>query len=319
MEYNIYRLKGNKRPVSWQLPLKEVFVKKFVEEEGKRKYKGQKRVKFVPGADTIFAEDIKGDLQAETIWFEYGELKVRKDDILKVKLVESHPWFNKRYTLWSAEGEDKAKLEELRFKGEARKLIDDSPLEKIRAIALAVFGHVAITFSEDKCELELRKYADEKPKKLQEVMSEPDYESKLIAGQAFSYDIVKENESKTAILWADTDGEIIKLAKGEKGITELGRFLSKSTEESTNVLQSIGERVTGKLTATDPTNKDDVLDAKDREIAELKAMLEKQSGSTDEALEEATKEYEALYDNTVPPNMKNKIDWINKKIAEKKA
>jgi hypothetical protein len=323
MEYNIYRLKDGLQPVSYQLPLKEVFVKKIITKNGKTEDLGYRRIKYVPGADTIYVEDIKGDLKPQTIWFEYGDLRVRKDDKLLNMIMTMHPWFNVRYELWSQESENKKKLEEYRFKGTARQLIEDADQEKIKAIALAVFGYPAISWDDEKCELQLREYADTKPKKLQEVMGEKDYESKLLAGHAFVQDIVKENTGKTAVVWTETDGVILKLAKGEKGITELGRFLSKSTEESELVLQSIGERLEKIITKTEEPSKDEILSAKDKEIAKLKAQLADKDADKDAdkmpkaptELDKARKQYEEKYKTKVPHNMKNNLDWITKKLS----
>jgi len=320
MEQIIYRLKGGLQPVSYQLPLKETFVKKIIEKNGKKNDLGYRRIKYVPGTDTIFAEDIKGDLQPQSIWFEYGDVKVRTDDVLLNRIMTLHPWFNKRYEIWSEELATKTNLENLRFKGDARRLIDDSAPERIKAIALAVFGVPALGWNDDKCELELRVYADEKPKKLKSVMSEQDYESKLLAGQAFVYDIVKENIGKTAVIWSDTDGVILKLAKGEKGVVELGRFLSTQTDDSELVVQSIGERLERIMTDTLPPDTDEIIDNKDREIAELKAKLAAQTGekteSVDNDLMEARKKYEVKFNKQVPHNMKNNLEWLNNKLGD---
>lgn len=318
MEYNIYRLKDGLTPVSWQLPLKEVFVKKFVTENGERKDLGFRRIKFVPGTDTIFAEDIKGDLQPEQIWFEYGDLRVLKDDKLKNELLQQHPWYNKRYTLWSQESEDKEKLADLRFKGEARKLIEEADQDKIKAIALAVFGYKAILWNEDRCELELRQEADSNPKNLKEIMDEKDYEAKLFAAHAFVQGIVEENKNKTAVIWTESAGVILKLAKGEKGISELGRYLATRTDESEMVLQSIGERLDKIATNVATVNKTAQLKAKDKEIEALKAQISTGESTEDVALEEARNAYEDKI-GTIPPNMKNNLSWLTKKVAEKDA
>lgn len=317
MEYNIYRLTGLDYTQSKgvQLPIKGQLIEKIVEENNKKINKGRKRIVYIEGSDSIFEEDQVGDLQPKKVWFKYGDLKVEKNDIALNKICTSHKWFKSgKIILWSQESEDAQKLEELRFKGDARKLIDDSSEEKIRAIALAVFGQKAISWTKEKSELELRKEADEKPKHLKETMEHGDYNAKLIAGQAFVYDIVKENDTNTAIVWTDSDGVIIKLAKGERGIKELGRFLSKRTDESADIIQSIGDRVNEKLTDTVPETDS----AKDLEIAELKAKLAKlePKGENKTELAEAKKAYEAKFDKKLPPNMKNNLVWINQKLAE---
>lgn len=322
MEQNIYRLIGGDFSQSRgvQLPIKGKFIEKIVEENNKKVSKGFKRIVYIKGSDSIFLEDQKGDLKPQQAWFRFGDLRVDKNDHVLNEILQKHEWFNKKYVLWSEAQQTKEELAELRFKGEARKLIDDSDPDKIKAIALAVFGYGAIAWDDEKSELELRKYADEKPKKLKEVMDEKDYEAKLLAGHAFVQDIVKENDVKTAVVWSETDGVILKLAKGEKGITELGRYLATRTDESEMVLQSIGERLEKIATNTKPKGSDELLSEKDREIAELKAKLAQQTGEKDDDVDDDIKEahakYEAKFEKQVPVNMKNNLEWINSKLEE---
>lgn len=322
MEKNIYRLAGIK-PVSFQLPLKETFVKKFVKENGSKKSVGFKRIKYVPGTESIFAEDIKGDLQPQQIWFENGDVVVYKDDLLLNEIMTQHPWFKKGiYTLWSQDKEDEAKLEVQRSKASARQLIDEADEDKITAIALAVFGPEAILWTENKCELMLREKADTEPKKLKDIIGEKNYESKLLAGLAFVKGIVKENTNKTAVVWADSEGVILKLAKGENGISELGRYLGNANEESKKVLQSIGDRLEAIDTGTAKVGNES---EKDKEIAALKAKLaafegeKKPSENELSDIQKARADYKALYKKDVPASMKNKLDWILTKIEEAKA
>lgn len=320
MEKNIYRLVGIK-PISFQLPLKETFVKKFVEENGQKKDKGFRRIKYVPGTDSIFAEDIQGDLQPQQIWFDNGDVVAYKDDKLLNEIMTQHPWFGKKYILWSQDKEDEQKLSLQRAKASARQLIDDADKYKIKAIALAVKGPQAINWTDNKCELELREYADTDPKELQKAMDGSDYQAKVLAGLAFVKNLVKENPGQTAVVWSDSEGVILKLAKGENGIRELGRFLSNVTPESKLVLQSIAERL--EAIDTNTAKEESKESDKDAEIARLKAELEKHKSKGEKQKEltevqKARSEYKSLYKADVPNNMKNNLVWMNNRILEKK-
>lgn len=327
MEYNIYRMIGGDYTQSRgiQLPITSEFIEKIIDDNGKTISKGQKRIVYVKGSNSIFLEDKVGDMKPEQVWFKFGDLRVDKNDHILNEIAQKHSWYGKRYVLWTQDTEDKTKLEELRFKGAARKLIEEADLEKVKAIALAVFGYSAISWSDEKCELKLREYADTKPKKLQEVMNDGDYEAKLLAGHAFVQDIVKENTGKTAVIWSKSDGVILKLAKGEKGITELGRYLATRTDESEMVLQSIAQRIEKIVTDTVAPDKDEIISAKDKEIAKLKAQLaatkpsqngQEQPNEASDELIEARKKYEETFKNKVPRNMKNNLDWINNRLGQ---
>lgn len=315
MEYNIYRLKGI-TAINYQLPLKQTFVKKVVEKNGEKKDMGYRRIAYIPGSDSVFLEDKKGDLKPETLWFEHGDIKARKDDVLLNTLMTVHPWYGKRYVLWSPELEDEQNLEELRFKAKARQLIDDADEGKMKAIALAIFGEEAMHWTEEKCELALRNEADVRPKELQDAMSDRDYESKFLSGLAYVHGIVSDNPGRTAVIWKDSKGVILKLAKGEKGVVELGRYLSNRTDESELVLQSIGERLDTMEAFVKPEDIKIAMSEKDKKIAELEAKLAEKDGQEDPVLINARKAYSEATGKEVPMNMKNNLEWLTAKAEE---
>lgn len=311
MEYNIYRLMGGIKPVSFQLPLKETFVKRLVDKDGKKTEPAYKRIVYIPGTDSFYLEDHKGDLQPQSIWFEYGDVRARKDDKLLNDIMKNHPWYGKRYKLYSEEAEEQEKLESYRFKSQARQLIEDADEYQIKAIALAIFGQEAGLWNATKCELKLREKADDDPKALKETMDNKDYSARLLAGMAFVHGIVEENRNQTAVVWTDSDGIILKLAKGEKGINELGRFLSTKTTDSELVLQSIGERLEKIAVHTGVKDTASVIEDKDAEIERLKALLN-QKEEEDPELIDARAAYEKANKKAVPNNMKNNLEWLKK-------
>lgn len=317
MEQNIYRLIGDySQSRGVQLPIKNKFIEKIIEENNKKISKGYKRIVYIKGSDSIFLEDQKGDMKPMSLWFRFGDLRVDKNDKIGNELLQKHEWYGKKYELWSEEKETNRNLETQRAKSKARQLIDDAGEEKMKAIALAVFGPEAIVWSDAKCELKLREEAETDPITLQSKINADNYQSKLVAGLAFVKGIVKENDHQTAVIWTESKGEILKIAKGENGIEELGRFLSKNTEESQKVLQSIGERVESLVTETQKQEDD-----KDAKIAELQAQLAALKNETDNGeelseLQEARDAYKAKFKKDVPNNMKNNLVWLQNRLGE---
>jgi hypothetical protein len=307
---NIYRQTSGKKTGSWQLPLTEVLIEKVINGESF----GLSKVKYVPGMKTFFAEDISDNLTGQNIWFENGDLRVPKADIVKNELLQAHPWFGKHFELFSKDAIDTKRLSALRAKNNARKLIEESDKEKIKAIALAVFGQAAFIWSEDTCELELLQYADSDPEKLERELADKNYESRYIAALAFSKNIVKANVGKTSVIWNDTtEGVILRLAKGESGIHKLGELLSVNNEGSLLIMQEISARLE-KLEITPAKIQDD----KDKEIEALKAELLKikQKETPNPELEEAIKQFSEKFNKVVPINKKNDLDWILSKLNE---
>lgn len=337
MKQNIYKLTDGMKPVSWQVPLKNLTLEKFVEQYNEELEKketvsvGKRRVKYVPGTNSIFEEDLKGDYTPVSLWFEFGELRCDKDDALVNKIMQEHPMFNKRWTLWSKEGESKKELEELRAKDKVRELINDTGSDNLKAVAYALFGAISSTWDDATAELEVRKYADKKPIEFQKELSSKSFESKRLAGLALSKGILAINSTKTAIVWNDTTkGEVLVVAKGEKPFNKLVEFLATRSDESELVLQTIQERI-DKLSVNIPKKEDDVaktIKDKDAEIEDLKKQLaeaQKGGGSTstdgldDSELTNLQEEYKKTFEGKeVPPRYRNDKEWIAKKIAEAK-
>lgn len=312
---NVYKLTNGKTKGGWQLPLTDVLIEQI--KDGKSE--GLKRIKYVKGVKSFFAEDLAGDLKPLQIWFDNGSLSVAKIDKLTNSLLMAHPWYGKFYELYDPNTEAIKKLSELRVKGAARKLIEESEPEKLKAIALAIFGVNAFNWSESTCELELLKYADTNPTQLQNELKSKDYESKYLSALAFSKNIVTHNPGKTAVVWNDsTNGVILRLAKGESGIHKLGELLSTRTDESELILQEIGARL-DKLEVKVAKPQAEIIAEKDKEMAELKAKLRAYENADVNkeklTLEQVSEIYESKL-GKIPNNKKNDLEWLTNKINE---
>ena len=314
----IYRLKEFKQAKSFQVPLRGLALEKFVKDFNRLKSLGQRRVKYVPGANSIYEEDLKGDYKAiPSIWFENGELRVPESDILLNEILQKHPWYGKYYYIWSEEAEVNQKLAEHKKRDEVLTIINETSDDQRKAIALAVFGINAIQWTDSKAELELREYARLKPFELKKVLESKDYQSKYLAALAFNKRIVKENLGSTAVVWNDTtEGEILPLARGEKGLVKFGDFLSTNTEESLLVLNSLNQKIDNLvISSQEESLKNNELE---RENAELRAELAKSnSGSQDKSeIELLREEYFKKTGKKVPNAFLNKEEWIREKLEE---
>ena len=229
MKQNIYKLKNGKNKGDWQLPLTDILVERV--KDGKNL--GLRKLVYAPGSNTFWREDLNGDIRPEQIWFSNGRLFVPKEDKLLNGLLQKHSFFNKHYELFDKQLEAKRQLKALKAKDKVIMLLNEADPSKIIATAMAVFKTQAYGWDEFTSELELRKYADQKPEKLSQEMSSDNYESNYLAALAFNKGIVRYKAGKTAVIWNDTtEGQVIRLARGENGISKLGEFLSKKTEDS---------------------------------------------------------------------------------------
>jgi len=337
---NVYKLKNGKTSGSYQLPIRTEMVAKMVDGE-----KRLKKIHYIPGSDSIFVEDYKGDETSKAVWFEDGEIRVPKENWVLNELLQKHSWFIKHYVLVNEEATAEAEVNEFEILTKAsNSIITEKDEYKLQAMAMIVVSMDAANWGAFKCKTELLKYAKNHSKILLAEMAKPDYESRLIATLSFTKQIVKYNAHRTAVVWNDDkEGIIVRVAEGENGIDKLGEFLSKENETSTGVLQRIGEKtdaiesIVSEVPVTTNTKTEEEIRAEIRaelvleyapktgenaDIAkqEIPAVEAKKEGATElSELEKLREEYVAVTGKELSPRFMNDEDWITKKIAEHKA
>jgi len=341
---NVYKLKNGKTSGSYQLPIRTEMIAKIVEGEPRLK-----KIHYIPGSDSIFVEDYKGDESPKAVWFEDGEIRVPEENWVLNELLKKHSWFNKHYVLVNEEATAEAEVNEFEILTKAsNSIITEKDEYKLQAMAMIVVSMDAANWGAFKCKTELLKYAKNHSKVLLAEMAKSDYESRLIAALSFNKKIVKYNAHRTAVVWNDDkEGIIVRVAEGENGIDKLGEFLSKQNEASTGVLQRIGEKtetaesivsevpvVTNEKTEAElraeiraeleleyaPKTGEKKEDNKEVPKQEVPAVEAKKEPATEPSdLEKLREEYVAVTGKELSPRFMNDEEWINKKIAEHKA
>ena len=313
MKQSVYKLK-TKKIGQWELPIKDILLNKIEQGEDL----GGRRIKYLKGGKSIWADDLPEFAVSEKVWFIDGFLFVPKSDKNLTYIVENHPWNNLHFSIQDTEADAKAELQAEKAKDEVINLISNSDKEKIIATAMAIFGHSALSLTQSEQELKLRKYAKEKPVKLLQELKSKTYESKYIAALAFGKGVVRTNFGKTAIIWNnETEGVILTLARGESGISKLGELLSKRTDESEILLTAIGENL-DKIAINLPKKAVSKETDKDAEIKHLKAQLAtfKEGQKKTTQITELQKLYKEKFEKEVPLRFKNNEDWIKSKLTE---
>ncbi|QRE03510.1 ABC transporter permease [Flavobacterium psychrophilum] len=331
----VFRLTEKRTPASWCIS------GGFAIKEGK----GRKLINYYPGSDSHFVEDQTSDIPAQEVVFTYNdilsdpatEIVVDEDNKSLVSYLKAHPFFNERYKIHDEEELSKEKSANYDKISEAFSLIQESDEFKIQAIAIAILGMEAYGWSAAKCSATLKETATKNPDVIISKANSDNYESFLLSALAFGVGIVKEDVTGNEVIWNDnTQGVILRLAKGENGIEKLGDMLSDANNKT--VLQEIGIRMkkyektsTEKGLATEDFAKVKiVVNEQARQIEELKAQLALASSKQIEGvtvtnyetveptkkltLEEAQKAYIEQEKKDLPPAQKNNLDWILSKL-----
>lgn len=290
--YYTFRLKNGYKPVSWTLPIKNEMAQK----EDKQGNLRLKSIQYIPGHESYFKEDHKGDDKPVVPVFEYGVLKVqKKNTVLFDMLTKAHSGFNNSFELVDKEQDAKKELD---FSSKVRKalgLVNGATEEEVIATGIVLIGYNMMNYGETYVRAKLDNIAMKNPDKVILEMKDGDYKSKYIAALAFLNGIVETNASNTAVLWSDNNQPIVRVATGENPFHKLATYLTASSEESMVTLQEIGNRVNGKTsTSSTPSTTS--------------------AGSM--TIEEARYQYEGKFEIQVPNNKKNDLDWILSKLEE---
>lgn len=306
-----FKLTTNRKPVSWKVPMNNQMVKK----DGYLK-----KIRYVHGADSMFVEDQKGDgLIPVGIYFEYGILKVDTDNTLLFDIMTKHPRYGKDFILEDKDSEAVSILENQNHIKEALEKVDISSEDKLRANALILIGPATVDWSEKRIRAKMNAMALENSKSLLEQMNSEEYQTKYSCALAMYLKVIEVNETQTAVLWSRSKKPIVYVAAGIDPLEKLVSFLSTNTEEAKVTIQEIGEQSLKVYTKKNPEDIEQIMS----DFTGKDVNLQSGSDGSDEnplTLEEARDIYVNLYEvDSVPPNMKNNLEWLKGKIKEKQS
>lgn len=282
-----YRLK-NITPKTWALKVKNAFGKKDI-----NGYIADKPIGYFVGKDSCFVEDNPETKESAVPEFEFNEstgkteLVVPETNRALINYLETHAWFNKKYIRFDADADAKRDLERFESTEKALDFLKNKTGDDVIALGLLVIGNHAINMGEQNVLRELKYLAFNSPENILKVTNNLDFDVLIIGASAFVKGIVKTNDTKTAVVWEDSLGVIVRVAKGEKPIEKLSEFLTNQTDEARTTLQEMGNRVNG----TKVTNND-----------------------SEDEIEELRKQYFSRFEQEVPNNMKNNAEWIKSKL-----
>ena len=324
-DYVTFKLMGKKKPVNYQIGLKGMMLP---DEKGVNR-----KVQYVPGSDSIFAKDHKGDEKPKSVWLENGILKVSKHDKPLLTLIYKHKKYNVEFE--KVDPDKKAELELAKMELQERALakVNVTDENELRATAIVLMGHGAVTLSPSVVRMKVKKMAFEQPEKLLQELNSVDYHGKYIAALSILREAVIVNESRTAVTWPDGN-VIVHVASGQDPTTKLGMFLSGDSELAITTLQTLGEEIKRSYNRKIEVNADEeiavlVEDKTGKNKVDLQSApfsdqldedvdtsLEDSKELAEMTLEEAKDMYKVLFEKEVAVNKKNDLPWIKAKIKE---
>ncbi|AGO48844.1 hypothetical protein Phi46:3_gp100 [Cellulophaga phage phi46:3] len=301
-----FRLTKGRSPVSFSIPTKTMMLEK----KNESGLKTLKRVHYIKGVDSIWVEDYKGDQKPNPIVFEDGILEVEAHNRPLLELLKKHKWYNKEYEVIDEDLQAIKELEQFELEEAALSRINISGEDELMANALILIGEHAISMSEAKVKLELKRKAKATPQALIDEMNSSDYKVKYVGALGIQKGVLKIDPSRTQVQWADGK-TIITVPVGQSPIKKLSDFLSENTEASQITLQEIGIQNTRMYNK----KKEADLSAAVNEVIASKDVTLSDEEKHQNDLEEARQMYKELNNGKEVPNVKkNDLDWIMSKL-----
>lgn len=248
-----FRLTGDKRPVSWELPITGMLLEKKNELGGSL---GNRLVEWIPGFESPFKEDHKGDEKKKKVFFEDGVLDVDPNEKGLLRIIYSHKYYGNAFEKVDEEYDAAKDLEKYKLVEEALELINSSDEYEIKANGMVLIGSHVVHLTKTRIASLLKKEAFTNPKKIVEEMSTNDYKAKFVASMGVLRGVIEVSPDQTSVIWTSTKKPIIRIAVGQDPIAKLGEMLSEDTEEARVTIQTIGEeskRSYKKVVKTDGT------------------------------------------------------------------
>ena len=239
MAASIYRLTSNNTTGAYQIPSKGVLVEK-------RKGQGLKEICYVPGSDSIWVEDQKGEWQRQKqrIWIENGFIAVSDKNKRLNEFLQIHPRFDIDFYLVDEEQDIKNELEEFELKDKAITLFSQFDTEELQAIGTIVIGINALTWNEHKTKAVLRKELEKAPKAFIDAIEGQDFEIAKIAGNGFLKGIVKHDTLRNAVVWNDKEEAVIlNLATGQNPLKHFRDILLRRDAEAKRILDLMVDKI----------------------------------------------------------------------------
>lgn len=301
-----FRLTGNRTPISFSIPTKEMMLEKETEGGGK----SFKRIHYIPGVDSVWKEDYKGDEKPKKIVFEEGFLDVHKSNKPLLFILRNHKWFNQIYEIVDEDTIAEKELDRMDLIEKALTRVNIANEDELIANALILVGESVVGLTPTRIKAALKKKAFDEPEELINEMNTNDYKAKFAGALAIQREVIFINPTRTAVTWPDGK-VIVNVAAGQSPVEKLGAFLSENNEQAKITLQEIGIRSTRAYTKSVEA---DLGGAVEEALAVSQGSSKDVDGS-EIGLEEARSMYKELNDgNEVPNNKKNDLEWILSKL-----
>ena len=231
----VYRLKGNKKPLSRSI--KGANIHWFDEEQGY-----ERELKYCSNQRTVFVDEMKGDQRLEHIVFRNGMLIVEKEKTVLQKLLSLyHPDRDTMFYEEKPVAKATNQIEWLEMEIEALNMAKNLDIDMAEAVMRVEIGSKVSEMSSKELKRDLLLYAKRNPQLFLELVNDDNVVLRNFGIKATEMGIIKLSSDQRTFSWGSNDRKLMTVPFDEHPYSALAAWFK--TDEGMEVYSNIEKRL----------------------------------------------------------------------------
>jgi hypothetical protein len=231
----IYRLKGNKRPLSRSI--KGANIHWFDEKQGH-----ERELKYCSNQRTVFVDEMKGDQRLEHIIFRSGMLVVEKEKVILQKLLSLyHPDRNTMFYEEKPIAKAAHQIEYLEMEVDALNAAMNLDIDMAEAVMRVEVGSKVSKMSSKELKRDLLLYARRNPELFLELVNDDNVVLRNFGIKATEMKIIKLSSDQRTFSWGTNDRKLMTVPFDEHPYSALAAWFK--TDEGMEIYSNIEKRL----------------------------------------------------------------------------
>ena len=231
----IYRLKGNKRPLSRMIKSADIYY--FDEEKGY-----EREIKYCQNQKTVFVDEMKGDQRLEHVIFRNGLLIVQKEKTVLQKFLSLyHPSRNVIFYEEKPVAQAANEVDMIELEIEALNTAQALDIDMAEAVMRVEIGSKVNNMSSKELKRDLLLYAKRNPVLFLELASDENVVLRNFGIKATEMGILKLSSDQRTFSWGSTDRILMNVPFDEHPYSALAAWFK--TDEGMEIYSNIEKRL----------------------------------------------------------------------------
>ena len=231
----IYRLKGNKKPLSRSVKSADIFY--FDEEKGY-----EREIKYCQNQRTVFVDEMKGEQRLEHVVFRNGMLMVEKEKTVLQKFLSLyHPDRGVMFYEEKPEVKAASEVDFIEMEIEALNAAQNLDIDMAEAVMRVELGSKVSEMSSKELKRDLLLYAKRNPDLFLELVNDDNVVLRNFGIKATELGIIKLSSDQRTFSWGSNDRKLMNIPFDEHPYSALAAWFK--TDEGMEIYSNIEKRL----------------------------------------------------------------------------